>query len=194
MTSPRVTHDDATRVAALARLELNNGNVSRTSRELNIPRTTLRLWRDHIFPDTPTLPVVASLGDRAPEIAARVTQEIEYLAFGNLSDVVSWTDDGHLSLTASADLTQAQAALISSIKVKRSRQDKGTRRAPEPWVIEDIEIKTRDKLKALEVRGRMLGMLVDRREVSGPDGGPIQHDIRAIVALRDELKQLREGA
>ncbi len=33
----------------------------------------------------------------------------------------------------------------------------------------------------------------EKREVSGPDGGPIQHDIRAIVALRDELKQLREA-
>lgn len=56
------------------------------------------------------------------------------------------------------------------------------------------QVPVKDQLAAAVWLGRISGLIVDRREVSGPDGGPIQHDVRMLVALRDELKQLLEGA
>jgi len=151
------TYTDQQRVEALTRLELNGGNMLKTSREMSIPRATLMDWRDR----SAVLAVPRTLlVDRGPEIAERVAQEIDYVAFGNLSDVVQWDAGGHLTLSASADLTPAQAALISSIKVKRRREEGA--KGESAWQIEDVEIRTRDKLKALEVRARMLGLLVDR--------------------------------
>lgn len=40
------TYTDEQRLEALATLELNRGNIARTSRDLGIPRPTLILWRD----------------------------------------------------------------------------------------------------------------------------------------------------
>lgn len=154
MTTPASYTDDQ-RVEALTRLELNGGNISKTSRQLTIPRATIRFWRATCRPDIQSLPVATALQERGPELADRVAQEIEYIAFGNLSDVVQWTADGHLTLTASDDLTPAQAALISEIKVKRTRQVTGRGEDAETWIIEDVSIKTRDKLKALETRAKM---------------------------------------
>ena len=41
-----VLHTDEERVNALAALEMNAGNVSKTARETGVPRQTVTLWRD----------------------------------------------------------------------------------------------------------------------------------------------------
>jgi hypothetical protein len=43
---PGRTYTDEDRVRALAALEINAGNVTRASREVGIPRTTIIAWRD----------------------------------------------------------------------------------------------------------------------------------------------------
>ena len=46
------SYSDNEKAAALLTLESNGGNLSRTSRELNIPVTTLVVWRNgHVIPE-----------------------------------------------------------------------------------------------------------------------------------------------
>lgn len=39
--------------------------------------------------------------------------------------------------------------------------------------------------RSLELLGKHLGMFVDRSEITGPGGGPLQHDVRAVIEFTD---------
>lgn len=49
------TYTDEQRIAALAALEANGGNVKRTAAAVGIPRSTLQLWRDSAVAAAPEL-------------------------------------------------------------------------------------------------------------------------------------------
>lgn len=181
------TWTDDQRVEALTRLAANGGNVSQTSRELGIPRATIILWRDTVMPHMKPPPEqsgVISLADRGDNLAERVRNEIEHIAFGNLSDVVAWDGDGRLTLTPSDELTPRQAALVSEIRVRRRTDDEGV-------VTEDLMIKTRDKLGALKVLATATGVLPT------PGGVSVTVDNRSIDLSGlsdDELRARMEAA
>lgn len=83
--------------------------------------------------------------------ADRVVRELAKIAFVNASDVID-ADDA----TLKADAVPEDLAAIQSVKVKTFGED-GLER----------EIKLADKLKALELLGKHLGMFEDRLKVSG---------------------------
>lgn len=83
--------------------------------------------------------------------ADRVVMELAKVAFVNAADVIN-TEDATLKEYALPEDTAA----IQSVKVKTFGED-GIER----------EIKMADKLKALELLGRHMGMFKDRVEVSG---------------------------
>lgn len=91
----------------------------------------------------------------------RVVKELAKIAFGDPRNVMSWGPGG-VTLKASAELTDDEAALVS--EVSETTTERGG----------SLKLKTNDKLKALELLGRHLGMFRDKVEVTGKDGGPIQ--------------------
>jgi hypothetical protein len=55
-------------------------------------------------------------------------------------------------------------------------------------------IKTRDRLQALELIAKYLGMLVEKKEISGPGGSPIaMSNIRATDLTDDQLAAIIAG-
>lgn len=84
----------------------------------------------------------------------RVIQEIAKLAFLNPTDVVNM-DEAAIKNDADRDDT----ACIASVKVKVIPTENGD--------IVEREVKTYDKLKALELLGKHLGLFTDRLQVSG---------------------------
>lgn len=60
-------------------------------------------------------------------------------------------------------------------------------------LMRDDALEPRDRLKASELRAKAAGVFVEKREVSGPGGGPQQHVVRDAV---DELEgdKLRDAA
>ncbi|MCH8154087.1 MAG: SDR family oxidoreductase [Proteobacteria bacterium] len=80
--SRRWTDQDRTR--AMAALELNGGNVSLTGKQLDIPRRTIAMWRDHAIEAGAQLPVPA---DRQADWQAVLAESVA--KFGGLNILVN---------------------------------------------------------------------------------------------------------
>ena len=78
-----------------------------------------------------------------------VVRELAKIAFGDLRQAAAWGPDG-LVLKPSDQLTEEQAACIREVSERRTK-DGG-----------EVKIKRHDKVKALELLGRHLGLFVDR--------------------------------
>lgn len=99
--------------------------------------------------------------------ADRVLQELARIAFVNATEVID-----PKTATVKADALPDDTAAIQSVKVKTFGED-GLER----------EIKMADKLKALELLGKHMGMFRDRVEISGIE--------EQKTKLDDLLQQMR---
>lgn len=86
----------------------------------------------------------------------RVIRELAKIAFVNASDVIDPEDASVLVDAAREDL-----ACIQSVKVKQMTGEKGD--------MTEREVKLADKLRALELLGKHLGMWTDKLELEGED-------------------------
>ena len=86
--------------------------------------------------------------------AERIVNELAKIAFLNPIDVIDMND---VTITESA--TREDTSTISSIKVKTSKSDVGEST--------EREVKVYDKLKALELLGKHIGMFSDKFKVEG---------------------------
>ena len=84
--------------------------------------------------------------------ADRVVKELARIAFVKITDVVH-TDD----VTIRQDASEDDLAAVQSVKVKTMDSDKGSS--------EEREVKLNDKIRALELLGKHLGMWDDRFSV-----------------------------
>lgn len=96
----------------------------------------------------------------------RVLQELAAVAFSNATDYVEVRDNAVI-IKDTASLSDTQIKALAGIKESRG----------------GIEVKLNDKLKALELLGRHLGMFKDKVEVSGID--------EEKKKLDDILRQMR---
>lgn len=113
--------------------------------------------------------VLAERSRRTGVNADRVVRELAKIAFVNAKDVI---DFDSATLTANAD--NDDTAAIQSVKVKTFGED-GLER----------EIKLADKLKALELLGKHLGMFKDKVEL----GGTVQTEMTNLGAILEQLKR-----
>jgi len=86
--------------------------------------------------------------------ADRIVQELAKIAFINPTDVINMDE-----ATVRGDANRDDTAAISSVKVKTIPTDNGD--------ITEREVKTYDKIKALELLGKHIGMFSDRLKVEG---------------------------
>lgn len=95
---------------------------------------------------------LAERSRRTGVTADRVVRELARIAFIQAPDAINF-DDATLSNDASED----DGAAIASVRTKKIPTREGD--------IEEREIKLYDKIKALELLGRHLGMFTDKKEV-----------------------------
>jgi len=86
--------------------------------------------------------------------ADRIILELAKIAFVNPTDVINMDE-----ATIRGDANRDDTAAISSVKVKRIPTEDGD--------IVEREVKTYDKIKALELLGKHMGMFTDKFKVEG---------------------------
>jgi phage terminase small subunit len=94
----------------------------------------------------------------------RVLLELAKIAFVNASDVINMDE-----ATIRGDANREDTATIASVKVKRIPTDDGD--------IVEREVKVYDKIKALELLGKHLGMFTDKLNVNAEMAVRIVDDI-----------------
>ena len=102
-----------------------------------------------------------------PHLEQRILEELCRIAFADPRDLMRWGPDG-VELRPSDELDAAQAAAVDEVSEGRGGV---------------IRLNKHDKVKALELLGRHLGLFADRlhAEVSGPGGSPLREDKRILV-------------
>lgn len=106
------------------------------------------------------IPLVKEAVDKAQEKRSkrteltqdRVIQELANIAFADLRDVAEWSGDS-LTLKASHTLTPEQASMISDLSVTATATGN------------NVKVKRHDKVKALELIMRHMGMLNDKSAI-----------------------------
>ncbi len=95
---------------------------------------------------------IAERSKRTGVNADRVVRELAKIAFSKASDVINFRD-----ATLRVDASEDDLAIIQSVKVKTIPMQNGDGI--------EREIKLADKIKALELLGKHLGMFVDKSKV-----------------------------
>lgn len=107
--------------------------------------------------------------------ADRVLLELARVAFVDPSKIMRKTSRG-ISIAQTDKLSEDERRCISEL----SETERG-----------GIRCKLNDKLRALELIGKHLGMFVDRHELSGPGGGPVKTE--SVNMSDEELERIAAG-
>ncbi|MDP4152613.1 MAG: terminase small subunit [Bacillota bacterium] len=97
----------------------------------------------------------------------RVIEELAKIAFLNPADVIDMNE-----ATIRGDANREDTACLASVKVKVIPSEDGN--------ITEREVKTYDKIKALELLGRHLGMFSDKLKLEGP--------VPVVISGADDLE------
>ena len=124
------------------------------------------------------------ISERALVTAEDVVRELKKVAFSDIGHVLDFTGTNP-TLRPACDVPEDARRALSSVKVRRVFEGSGDDAAP----VDVIEFKLWDKLAALDKLARHLGMFVEKHEVTGKGGGPIEFIITpgpAKKAKKDE--------
>lgn len=119
-----------------------------------------------------SVPIAQAMAERSRRTGIsqdRVILELARIAFVNASDVIDPEDASVLSGAARDDL-----ACIQAVKVKQSNSEKGE--------MTEREVKLADKLRALELLGKHLGMFEQKGAAPAGNGEELS---RLMDALRE---------
>jgi phage terminase small subunit len=109
--------------------------------------------------------------------ADRIIAEVARVGFANLGDYMTVLEDGSAVVDLSG-ATPQQLAALSEITVDEYTEGRGDGARN----VKRVRIKLADKLAALNTLAKYRGLLVDRQELSGVNGGPVEvATIRRVI-------------
>lgn len=112
-----------------------------------------------------------------------VLRELYRIASADPRRVMKWGPDG-VQLLDSEDLDDDDAAIVSEVSQTITKEGGS------------LKVKLHDKLGALRLLAQHLGLLVERKELTGKDGGPVQvqtEDAEDVAAIRLALDRIAAG-
>jgi len=115
----------------------------------------------------------AERAERTRVTQDRVVKELAMLGFSDLQHYITIDKlTGAIQAKGFEDMLPGESRALRSIKedraIKEDADGKGV------TVYDKVSFTMHDKIRALEILAKHLGMLVERHEVTGEDGGPVQ--------------------
>jgi phage terminase small subunit len=132
---------------------------------------------------------------RKPEIREEIDRRMAEI---HMSSAEVLAEDGFIYFDFSHPDAINNLHLIKKIETKRTRRVEGKGEEAETWEDEWVKVELNDPQRALEMLGKYHKLFVDRKEHSGPDGGPIPIEVkvdderydRTISSLADALREV----
>lgn len=116
---------------------------------------------------------MAKREERTKVTQDRVVRELALLGFSDLKDYITIDDlTGAIQAKGFEEMPGETSRALQSIQEDRVIKEDAD--GKKTTVYDKVKFKTHDKIRALEILARHLGMLVERHEVTGEDGGPIK--------------------
>lgn len=116
--------------------------------------------------------------------ADKVLNEIASVAFARTEDIVC-IDNGELSFVEDQDRPERSKVALKKIKVKRRFEDVGE----DTHLIEDLEFDMHDKLKALDMLTKHLGICIPKTEVDVTDNTKKETMMELLKSMSPEEKK-----
>lgn len=129
--------------------------------------------------------ITGKAADKAGVTIERVLSELALIGFSNMQDYMRAGPQGDPYLDFS-NLTREQAAALVEVTVEDFKDGRGE----EARDVRRVKFKLADKRAALVDMGKHLGMFVEKHEIAGKNGGPIQTE---EVSARDEINRRIAG-
>ncbi|KKL75091.1 hypothetical protein LCGC14_2058350 [marine sediment metagenome] len=127
-------------------------------------------------------------GERTRVTQDRVVRELALIGFSDLKNYISIDElTGVITAKGFDAMPPEESRALKSIK-----EDRAIKESPDGkdvTVYDKVSFTMHDKIRALEILAKHLGMLVERHEVTGEDGGPVQIE----YVLMKAKKQKRGG-
>jgi phage terminase small subunit len=121
---------------------------------------------------------MAKRSERTQVDQDNVIKELAKVAFSNMCDVADWGPEIGIRLHESDSISDTARGAVQKIKRRLSKDNDGN------YSVDSLEIQLHDKLKALEMLGRHLGMF----DGSGSSTGNSESQTPRIL---DAIKRLR---
>ena len=115
--------------------------------------------------------IAIAQAERSKRVSLTQDQVVQELAVLDFSNVQHYQIDDYGNLTLAEGVPEAAMRAVSSLKRKVRHSGSGD----EAETTYETEIKLWDKVGSLRLTAQHLGMLVERHEVTGKHGGPVQH-------------------
>lgn len=160
-------------------------NASQAARRAGYAPKTDRVigWRNLQNPE-----IAEAIRQRLAESAMTADETLMRLAAharGDIDDCLD--DDGRFSLDKARKAKKT--SLIKKLRIKETKRVIDD----EEVITQDIEFELHDAQAALQLIGRHHKLFVDRTELTGKDGGPVEHSVKQDLSKLsvDELRALR---
>lgn len=143
------------RVEVFCQLYVLYGNASRAAREAGYKASAAGTVSNNLLKRQDVRDYINDLmEERLADIGLRkdrILEEVLNVALGDIRDIASWDDQGHVKFKPSKDIPDGAARNISSIKVKRTFDALGQE-------VEEITLTTNPKLPALVALMKAIGI------------------------------------
>lgn len=124
---------------------------------------------------------------------ARVLEELSHIAFADIRNAVKWgISPGDVS-AANADPNGLGIYPVRLIPSEKIDDSTAKAVAEVSLTAQGVKVKMHDKLSALDKLAKHLGMFVERHEVTGKDGKPIETRDTSREAIAKAISELPEG-
>lgn len=117
----------------------------------------------------------------------KVVKELALIGFSDLQNYITIDENTGAIIAKGFDMMPPEESRALQ-SIKEDRVIKEDAKGDKITVYDKVSFKMHDKIRALEILAKHLGMLVERHEVTGEDGGPVKIEY-ILIKKKKKMKK-----